>query len=956
MNDSSSFIDSSTTRNGGFVNWKWKFGNTDSSALQHPNHLFSSSDTFQIYLGVTDAKGCEDDTVKEILIYPLPIPNFSWDTVCFRNNTSFIDSSQVDSNWLNGLTSYLWRFDFPSIVGDSSHTQNPQYKFGSHGNHLVTLRITDSKGCSDSLIDTTYVRKLPLVDFTSNEICLGDSSLFVSNTSSNNGTILVKQWSVNGIIADTADTLIHVFTSCGLKTITLKVIDSKGCDTLITKQVKVHCLPKAEFTFNEVCLNDSTQFQDISTIGDTTISNWNWSFGESSALSNSQNPFHTYADSGKYGVSLSIIDHFGCRSDTIDSVKVNPLPSFSLGPDTNFCFGNSVLISGPNRMTSYLWNDNSTAQSQLISSSRILELKVVDTNGCIAKDTIEVVVNPLPSPQIGKDTILCAGTIISIGPNISFSKYKWSNNDTTRYITVTNQGIYSLTVTDTNDCKSDTNVSITYRTDLAVQLAPFSPKCVDDTAFTLSGGSPINGVYYINGLLAASYSPSNQGVGTDTILYVLTDTNGCSDSAQTSIITNALPSVLASNDTSICKGDSTLLISTGASSYIWTWPTNNISNSSILKVSPNSTTKYNLVGTDVNGCKNKDSVIVSIRVSPIPNAGPVNSICLGDSVKIGASGAGAGGSYLWNTTASSDSITVTPTLSSTYIVTVTDVNGCKGLDSVDITVNPLPNLSITGTTIICTGSSTTLTASAAGSSFIWDNSSTNPVRVVSPTTNTKYFVTATDGNSCSKNDSITVTVNPLPTVSLTPFNSVCINAPSFALSGGSPAGGSYSGNGVASNQFSPATAGVGAHTITYFFTDVNSCSDTAQKTITVTPKPTVTFSNPPASCVNAPSFNLNGGVPAGGVYSGVGVTGSSFNPASAGVGTHTLKYVFSDANACSDSANASAVVNPLPLLSISGNTTICTGQSTTLTATATGSSFIWDNSSTNPVRVVSPTN
>jgi hypothetical protein len=142
---------------------------------------------------------------------------------------------------------------------------------------------------------------------------------------------------------------------------------------------------------------------------------------------------------------------------------------------------------------------------------------------------------------------------------------------------------------------------------------------------------------------------------------------------------------------------------------------------------------------------------------------------------------------------------------------------------------PLATISPAGTVNICQGDSVTLTASSANS-YLWSNNATTQSITVSTSGN--YSVTVTDGNGCSASSSpTTVTVNPLPTVSLTLNpNTVCINTGAYALTGGSPSGGIYSGVGVSGGNFNASVAGSGLHNIIYTYTDGNNCtnSDTAQ--------------------------------------------------------------------------------------------------------------------------------
>ena len=153
-----------------------------------------------------------------------------------------------------------------------------------------------------------------------------------------------------------------------------------------------------------------------------------------------------------------------------------------------------------------------------------------------------------------------------------------------------------------------------------------------------------------------------------------------------------------------------------------------------------------------------------------------------------------------------------------------------------------------------------------------------------------------------------------PVVTFGALADVCVDAADFALAGGSPVGGTYSGTGVAAGNFSPATAGTGTHTITYTYTDGNGCVNSATSDITVNALPVVTFGALADVCVDAADFALAGGSPVGGTYSGTGVAAGNFSPATAGTGTHTITYTYTDGNGCVNSATSDITVNALPVV------------------------------------------
>jgi hypothetical protein len=195
----------------------------------------------------------------------------------------------------------------------------------------------------------------------------------------------------------------------------------------------------------------------------------------------------------------------------------------------------------------------------------------------------------------------------------------------------------------------------------------------------------------------------------------------------------------------------------------------------------------------------------------------------------------------------------------------------------------------------------------------------------------------TDTNSCSASASDDVEVFALPVVTFTAPADICIDAGvQSGLDGGTPTGGVYSGPGVTNDgngmtySFDPAAAGVGTHTITYDFTDANSCSASASDDVEVFALPVVTFTALADLCVDASvQAGLGGGTPTGGVYSGPGVTDDgngmtySFDPAAAGVGTHTITYDFTDANSCSASASDDVEVFALPVVTFTALADLC---------------------------------
>ena len=215
----------------------------------------------------------------------------------------------------------------------------------------------------------------------------------------------------------------------------------------------------------------------------------------------------------------------------------------------------------------------------------------------------------------------------------------------------------------------------------------------------------------------------------------------------------------------------------------------------------------------------------------------------------------------------------------------------------------------------------TMTVVLPTSSFTWYSDASLMTQIGTGSTQTptavngatSYYVTETytGGSTCESGAStVTITINPNPTgVTFGALSDICENASNYTLVEGAPAGGNYSGNGVVTGTFNPSTAGPGVTTLTYTYTDGNSCSTEATQTINVDASPTVTLAAFSTVCIYTPSMALTGGAPAGGTYSGPGVTAGNFDPASAGNGTHTITYSYIDENNCEGSSTNTITVD-----------------------------------------------
>lgn len=266
------------------------------------------------------------------------------------------------------------------------------------------------------------------------------------------------------------------------------------------------------------------------------------------------------------------------------------------------------------------------------------------------------------------------------------------------------------------------------------------------------------------------------------------------------------------------------------------------------------------------------------------------------------------------TLGSGGTISGTPTATGTFnfTVTVSDNSGCSGSDNYSIQVVCPPNpIAFAGLPTLCSndGAYTLTEASPAGGVYSGAGVSADMFDPSAGTQTITYDYT--DPYGCAHSSNATITVNTAPVVTHDPVSDVCDGDAAFTVTGGMPAGGTYSGTGVSGDMFDPSA---GTQTIDYSYTDGNGCSEMASVTITVNPLPAVTHDAVDAVCADAAPFTLSGGIPAGGVYSGTGISGNDFDPAA---GTQTVTYAYTDANGCSASTDVDITVNALPGVTLS---------------------------------------
>jgi len=760
--------------------------------------VFNGTAYFQIYYGST------------VTLNAPPLPPNNWGTTSYAWFSSS-DYSPINPNSLNPPLQ-------PFINGNfaMSYTIDPMdYMPLPYNTFQYFVCRTGSSLCS-GCPQCFYGRSFkvvffnvppPVISNSNISICQGDSvMLSATNTAG------ICKWYANscsGSLVGTGNSIWVHPTS----TTTYFVNAQNGTSglsltysTCSSVTVSVNPLP----TIGNTVIPSSTVCAGSSiTLNGTGGTSYNWSGGVNDNVAFIPSSTTTYTVTGT--------DVNGCTNTATQSITVNTLPTVGIttSPSATLCIGNSLTLNGTGA-TSYSWSGSVNNNVAFIpNSTTTYTVTGTGANGCTSTTTQLITVNPLPTVgnTVTPSSTVCAGNPITLN-GTGATSYSWSGSVTDNVSFIpSSTTTYTVTGTDINGCTNTASQSITVNTLPAVGI-------IASPSTTLCTGNSLT----LNGTGATSYSWSgsvNNNISfipSSTTSYTVTGTgaNGCTNTTTQLVTVNPLPTVgnTVTPLSTVCAGNPITLNGTGATSYSWSGSVNN--NVAFI---PSSTATYTVTGTDINGCTNTATQLITVNALPTVSITPsgVTTFCQGNSVTLISS---SSFNNVWSNNATTQFLNVTST--GNYFVSLTDINGCVGTsNAIAVTVNPIPTATITpnGTTTFCQGSSVIL-ISGSTSGNVWSNSLTS--QFITVTTSGNYSVTVTDVNNCTATSTITpVTVNPLPIIT-TSLNGTTISS--------NQNGGTYqwldcnNGNsqiaGATNQSFTPNSNGNYAVSVT-----LNSCTD-----------------------------------------------------------------------------------------------------------------------------------
>jgi PKD repeat protein len=441
------------------VSWLWNFGDGNTSAQQHPTHVFTYQPSLPVSLTITDANGCTATRSKPNITGAVITASIADTLGCRPFTTAFQCHAP-------GALSWLWNFG----DGNTSTQQNPVHTYTVAGVYTVTVTVTLNNCVSTiTLPERVHVIR-PQPNFTSPTVAVCAPSL-VQFFDQSVGAVQWL-WDFGDGTTSTLQHPAHIYSIPGSYTVSLRIWDSLGCTAMRTRPNYIN-VPgtHAYFTLTSTnnCLNTFVQFTDSS----INASSWLWNFGDGHT-STLQHPSHNYQDTGSYIVSLITTDSLGCTSYYTypHPIVVYPVPSAQgiITSSDEGCTPLTVSFQDQSyAFTSLTWlfgnGDSSHAVSPVYTynSAGTFPVYLVAYNQFGCSDTAFIAtVNALLTPTASftaSSTGICPSsqvTLISTSTGISNPSYQWSlgnlfSTQTSPSWTLTQPGFYTVTLTVTND-------------------------------------------------------------------------------------------------------------------------------------------------------------------------------------------------------------------------------------------------------------------------------------------------------------------------------------------------------------------------------------------------------------------------------------------------------------------------------------------------------------------------
>ncbi len=863
---------------------------------------------------VTDAHSCTavnsvsvtQPTAISLLLEPAHV-------LCFGDATGAIDLGVT-----GGTGSYTYNWSNGAITEDISGLTAGAYD----------VTVTDGNGCTASGSVTINEPAQALNgSFGSTDVtCNGANNGGINLTVTGGTQPYSYNWSNNATTED--------LTGLAPGTYDYTVTDANGCQIFGSVLISEPAPISATIAGTDVTCNGGNDgAADLTVSGGNGGYTYLWStFANTEDISG--------LTAGNYTVIVT--DSKGCQAFASVTISQNPAMTLS-GVVTNVaCNAGAtgaidITAGGGAAPLNYLWSNGSTNEDQTGLTAGTYAVTVTDNNGCSVSGTFNVTQPAALAASIASfGNVSCNGGTngfinVTISGGVTSYSYLWSNGSSSQNLVNVAAGTYTLTITDANGCNAQVSQTITQPAALTAGISAGTISCNGGTTnvdLTVTGGTTNYSYFWNSGATTEDLT----GVGPGTYTVLVTDANGCTTTATTTITQPSAVSVSGVVTNVSCNsgnnGEIDITSAGGSGNYTYLW-----SNASTAEDQTGLTAGvYTVTVNDGSSCSASASFTVTQPANALALSTSVTDVscngALNGSVDLTVSGGTPSYTYAWSNSATTQDIT--GLAAGTFDVTVTDANGCTAGTSVTVNEPAALSASIAGTDVTCFGGNdgaADLTVSGGNAPYNYFWSTFEFTEDIAGLTAGNYVVIVTDSKSCQTYATVTIS-QPAPIVITdTPVNLTCNGSADglidITVTGGN---GTYAyqwSNGATAQDINGLTAGT--YTVTVL--DGNLCSGTASFTVT---EPAAIVINAVVTNVNC-NGNANGAVDitvTGGTtpYTYSWSTGATTQDVS-GLSGGLVSVVVTDDNLCSALGSYNIVEPAVLTTSISVTDVSCFGSS-----------------------------
>lgn len=872
---------------GGTPNYSYNWSNGGNS--QNLSNVAAGTYTVTI----TDGNGCTE-TATATVGEP-PVVSLIASTSPSSCGTASDGSVDLTAAGGTGGYTYLW----------SNGATTQDLSGVTEGTYSVT--VTDANGCTATTSALVEEQSTLAVSASSGDVeCNGGSDGTLLASATGGSSPYSYLWSNGSTDASVSGVLAGVYT--------IVVTDANGCTASASTAVSEPDALSASASSTDVsCNGGANGSANASVSGGTLPYSYAWSNGDTTS---------SIQDLSVGGYTLTVTDANGCTTvaqafisepDALSALASSIDPSCNGGSDGLL----SSVVSGGTAPYSYQWSNGSTLANVAGVSAGNYSLTVTDANSCTATTSATISEPAALSLTATKTDAACSGidngsVDLSVAGGTGAYGYAWSNGATTEDISGVAAGNYTVTVTDANGCTATTSATVGQLASLEATAFAVNINCNGDG----NGGVSVN---VVGGTSPYSYQWSNgatvdavSGLSGGTYTVVVTDANGCTTEATTTVNEPDALSLSASSSDVSCNGGSdgtaSVSVSGGTLEYFYNW-SNGSQGSGTTGLAAGT---YTVTVTDGNFCTATATVVVNEPSALSVSASSTDVNCNGGndgSLSSTVSGGTEPYSYQWSN--GSSLANVASVSAGNYGLTVTDANGCTAAASTSIS-EPTALVAIaTATNTSCSGvNNGSIDLSVAGGTgaynYAWSNGATT--EDISGLSAGNYAVTVTDANGCVTIVMAGVSNEYAIETAIFPVNVSCNGANDGSVAvlaaGGSTPYAYLWSNGATDDNISNVSAGNYGVTVT----DVNGCSASTFTTVSEPDALEISVSNTPEGCDlgdGTATASVSGGTaPYNYVWSNGGNTASLSNLA-----TNVYAVTVTDANGCSITGSTEVVYN-----------------------------------------------